>query len=414
MSVADPSLVDLIERGQESVSPKVILGGTPLLGRLTGIGRYTTQLARSLVERQVVADLKLWGDFDFLRLAILLEDNVHGLALKGKPPVKRLGGSIKVLREIASRSYWASRLYHQCTAAVAERRLTTFSHNYVYHSPNFILPRFDGAKVMTVHDLSVIRFPQFHRKQMVRLCESGIYSAISEGVHLIADSSLVKQELMRDFGIQSERIDVVHLAPDARCRPREERECHEVLDAIGVGYKLFFLSVGTLEPRKNLLRLFEAFKAGRARGDFDWPLVVVGSPGWKSEREHQILDELVKDGLAVYLSYVTDETLLHLYSAAGGLVFPSLYEGFGLPAIEATASGCPVLTSEGSAMVEFLPEGAELVDPEDVASISAGMKALVEFYDAGSDCDKSIFEVSRTWDEVALETCAAYRRSMLS
>ena len=247
---------------------------------------------------------------------------------------------------------------------------------------------------------------------MVALCEGGIHLAIEGKAHVITDSFIVRDELVNDFGVESSRISTVHLAPDPRCRPRHESECRQVLDALGLRYKAFFLSVGTVEPRKNLLRVFEAFRAGRRASHFDWPLVVVGASGWKNSREHEMLDGLVKDGLALYLDYVTDDTLLTLYGAAGALVFPSLYEGFGLPALEAAACGCRVITSERSAMAEFAPEETLFVNPEDVSSISDALKAIPSKPEFGSGFDPGTQAAARTWVDVARETSEAYRAAL--
>jgi len=247
---------------------------------------------------------------------------------------------------------------------------------------------------------------------MVSLCEGGIHLALEGQAHVITDSFLVRDELVNDFGVESSMISTVHLAPDPRCRPRHESECRHALDALGLRHKEFFLSVGTVEPRKNLLRVFEAFRAGRRASHFDWPLIVVGASGWKSSREHEMLDGLIKDGLALYLDYVADDTLLNLYASAGALVFPSLYEGFGLPALEAAACGCPVITSERSAMAEFAPEQTLFVNPEDVSSISGALKAIPSNPEFGSGLDAGTQLAARTWVDVAQETSEVYRAAL--
>ena len=388
----------------------VVLGGAPLLGRLTGIGRYTYELARALVASQIVDDLKLWGDLSFLDAGMLKRDDPKGLTDK---KFRERSSSLAVsARAFTSRSYYASMVYQFVSGAMAERRLRPLADSHLYHSPNFIMPHFAGARVITIHDLSTIRFPQFHRKQMVVLCEGGIHSAIEGKAHVITDSFLVRDELVNDFGVESSRISTVHLAPDPRCRPRHESECRHALDALGLSHKAFFLSVGTIEPRKNLLRVFEAFRAGRRASHFDWPLIVVGASGWKSSREHEMLDELIKDGLALYLDYVTDDTLLTLYASAGALVFPSLYEGFGLPALEAAACGCPVITSERSAMAEFAPEQTLFVNPEDVSSISGALKAIPSDPEFVSGFDAGTQAAARTWVDVAEETSEVYRSAL--
>lgn len=393
----------------------VVLGGAPLLGRLTGIGRYTYELARALVASQIVDDLRLWGDLRFLDAGILKRDDPTGEdpAGLGDKKIRERPGNLSVsARAFASRSYYASMVYQFVSGSMAQRRLRPLAVSHLYHSPNFIMPHFDGARVMTIHDLSTIRFPQFHRKQMVSLCEGGIHLALEGQAHVITDSFHVRDELVNDFGVESSLISTVHLAPDPRCRPRHESECRHALDALGLRHKEFFLSVGTVEPRKNLLRVFEAFRAGRRASHFDWPLIVVGASGWKSSREHEMLDGLIKDGLALYLDYVADDTLLNLYASAGALVFPSLYEGFGLPALEAAACGCPVITSERSAMAEFAPEQTLFVNPEDVSSISGALKAISSNPEFGSGFDAGTQPAGRTWVDVAQETSEVYRAAL--
>ena len=394
----------------------VVLGGAPLLGRLTGIGRYTYELARALVASQIVDDLRLWGDLRFLDAGrILKRDDPTGEhpAGLGDNKIRERPGSLAVsARVFASRSYYASMVYQYVSGSMAQRRLKPLAVSHLYHSPNFIMPHFDGARVMTIHDLSTIRFPQFHKKQMVALCEGGIHLALEGKAHVITDSFLVRDELVNDFGVDSSRISTVHLAPDPRCRPRHESECRHVLDALGLRHKAFFLSVGTVEPRKNLVRVFEAFTAGRRASHFDWPLVVVGASGWKSSKEHEMLDELTQDGLALYLDYVTDDTLLNLYASAGALVYPSLYEGFGLPVLEAAVCGCPVITSERSAMAEFAPEETLFVNPEDVSSISKALKAIPSKPEFGPGFEAGTQAAGRTWVDVAQETSEVYRAAL--
>ena len=135
---------------------------------------------------------------------------------------------------------------------------------------------------------------------------------------------------------------------------------------------------------------------------------MVGAPGWKSAAEHAALEALCADGYAMYLRYLSDDSLHRLYSAAALLVFPSLYEGFGLPACEAMASGCRVLTSTGSAMEEFVPSSSLLIDPHDVEALTEGLQRGYQERDTwngGSAVAK------RGWREVASETQAVYLKA---
>jgi alpha-1,3-rhamnosyl/mannosyltransferase len=254
----------------------------------------------------------------------------------------------------------------------------------------------------------VLRYPDFHRRQMVEVCEAGIRRAIEEDAQIIVDSDVVRQELLAEFSLTDSKITTVPLAPDERCRPRSEAECLSTLRRFDLSYGGFFLCVGTVEPRKNLSRVFEAYRVGREQKLFNWPLVVVGGRGWKSASEHEALEHLCDRGWARYLHYLDDCTLHDLYAATGLLVFPSLYEGFGLPAVEAAASGSRVLTSSGSAMADCLGDFATLVDPLDVEAIKTGLHES-SVTDANQDPPKV---VERTWQEVAIETAAVYRKAL--
>ena len=254
----------------------------------------------------------------------------------------------------------------------------------------------------------MLKFPEFHRRQTVELCERGISDAISRGAHIITDSRVVKAEIQKEFALPSERISAIHLAPDPRCQPRTEAQCSHVLRELKLEYRSFFLSVGTIEPRKNLLRLLAAFRRGRSEGHFDWPLVVVGASGWKNEKEREALHALCRDGRAIYLKYVPDDTLHLLYSAASALVYPSIYEGFGLPVAEALASGCPVITSAGTAMEEFAAGRATLVNPLDEDSI---MHALRDRARQPALTQPAAALYTRTWRDVAIATAAVYDRA---
>ena len=388
---------------------RVIIGGTPLLGRLTGIGHYTRQLVTALQTQNLLGELKLWGDVSFMNPATVLSSSPSESDIAPSENGSLFTTLRRAVRATASRSYSASRLYARITEHVAARRLAPYTLTHLYHSPNFILPQYEGPKVVTIHDLSVLRFPEFHRRQMVEMCERGILRAVEEGAYIITDAEIVRREIIAQFAVPEQRVSTVHLAPDARCRPRTADECRGVLDTLGLTYRGFFLCVGTIEPRKNLLRTVEAYRAGRQEGLFNWPLVIVGAPGWKSEKEHQAIDALCADGMAMYLRYLDDATLHQLYAATGLLVFPSLYEGFGLPAIEAQASGSRVLTSRGSAMEECVGPSALLVDPLDTDEIKRGLHEAFANASAATVADAA----SRTWREVAVETAEVYRRSAL-
>ena len=206
-------MADLIsDQPSASALPNVIIGGTPLLGRLTGIGHYTRQLVSALHGYQLVSRLRLWGDISFIDDAAVLNNATIGAGtdaetvpggVESADAASKVGkrsssGSTwkQAIRQQAAKSYTAARWYAQISAQVAAYRLKPFTLDHVYHSPNFILPPYPGPKVITVHDLSVLRYPEFHRRQMVEVCEAGIRRAIEEDAQIIVDSDVVRQELL--------------------------------------------------------------------------------------------------------------------------------------------------------------------------------------------------------------------------
>ena len=291
-----------------SSKASVVMGAMPLMGTLTGIGQYVRQLAIALINEQLLADLQLMAGAHFLDHAVLGEAGHLEVSDKtGVTEQHRISSAALAMRrsaaQIAAKSYLATTMHTKLAKVLARRRLREYQDRYVYHSPNFGLPPFEGPTVATVHDLSVLRFPEFHRRQTVELCERGISDAVSRGAHIITDSRVMEAEIQKEFALPSERISAIHLAPDPRCQPRTEAQCRHVLQTLKLKYRSFFLSVGTIEPRKNLLRLLAAFRRGRAEGHFDWPLVVVGASGWKNDKEHEALHNLCRDGSAIYLKY---------------------------------------------------------------------------------------------------------------
>ncbi|MEL0138189.1 MAG: glycosyltransferase, partial [Halieaceae bacterium] len=145
-------------------------------------------------------------------------------------------------------------------------------------------------------------------------------------------------------------------------------------------------------------------------GKTDWPIVFVGGPGWQSEAEHQAIQTLVSRGWAQYLGFVDASVLPALYSAAGALVFPSVYEGFGLPALEAQQSGTRVITSRGSAMAEFSSEHDLLVDPLEVDSLIEAMETVVEHVLADDGRPLQCAGSGLSWQKTARLTAEVYKK----
>jgi alpha-1,3-rhamnosyl/mannosyltransferase len=208
------------------------------------------------------------------------------------------------------------------------------------------------------------------------------------------------------------RVTAIPLAAGEQFKPRAKEDCRAVLEALKIRYKQFFFFASTIEPRKNLLRICAAYKALREAGKTDWPIIFVGGAGWESEAEHQEIQSLVQRGWAQYLGFVDAATLPILYSAAGALVFPSIYEGFGLPALEAQQSGTRVITSRGTAMAEFASEHDLLVDPLEVDSLIEGMASAVESKLAADGRALESHGSGLSWQNTARLTAEVYQQAL--
>jgi glycosyltransferase involved in cell wall biosynthesis len=249
----------------------------------------------------------------------------------------------------------------------------------VLHCPGYRAPlRAPMPVVVTVHDLAVLRYPEVFPRWSRTYSRATLRPILRNAARVIAVSELTKRDLVELLAVPDERIRVVPNAVDAVFSPEGPRAEGD-----------YVLAVGTLEPRKNLPRLVEAMRG------LDLELRVVGPRGW--------------GGVAVRsLGYVPDDELARLYRGAACLAYPSLYEGFGIPVLEAMACGTPVVTSAGSAMAEVAAGAAVLVDPLDPDAIAAGIREAIERRD---ELSRAGVERARafTWDAAAALTADVYR-----
>ena len=248
------------------------------------------------------------------------------------------------------------------------------------HSPDFIPPQWGGPrKLITVHDLNFIFYPQFLTQASMRYYADQIERAVQVADHILADSHATRHDLIEQLRVPPEKITTVHLAAN----PLYE----QAYDETAVSTTLqkhnlprdFILFVGTLEPRKNLPFLIRAYRQLLQAGEIDVPLILVGGKGWLYEEVFTAIDELSLHKQVRHLSGIFDEQLAHLYHAAGVLVTPSHYEGFGLPALEAMHCGCPVIVSDRGSLPEVAGEaGMQLGLDDEVVWTEALHRVLTD------------------------------------
>ena len=244
--------------------------------------------------------------------------------------------------------------------------------DYLFHSPNYFLPPFDGAAVATVHDLSTVLYPEFHPATRVAFMNAELPKTLKRATHLVTDSEHVRAQVIEQFAWPADKVTAIALGVDARFHPRPQAVTQPILDLYGLQHGAYVLSVATIEPRKNIERLVQAHLALPQSLRLRYPLVLAGGAGWNSEALHQRIKALQGPGLH-YLNYVPQEHLYALYAGARVFAFPSIYEGFGLPVLEAMASGTPVLISDSPSLVEVAGGAAWAVNPLDVDDMHQGL-----------------------------------------
>ena len=276
--------------------------------------------------------------------------------------------------------------------------------------PAHVLPLIRPRRsVVTVHDLGYLAFPQAHRTaDRIYLNASTRWSA-TQAAAVIADSQATKSDLVAAYGVPPDKIQVVYLGRDAMLAPVHESVAHAAIrERYGIAGR-YLLYVGTLQPRKNLARVIEAF--GRLAGTpalSDVQLVLAGKRGWLYD---DLFTQVARGGLSswvIFPGYIEDAHLPTLLSGALAFVFPSLYEGFGIPVLEAGACDVPVITSNTSSLPEVAGDAALLVDPHDVDAIADAMFRLVTDEALRAELTRRGREnIKRfSWEKCARETLA--------
>jgi glycosyltransferase involved in cell wall biosynthesis len=276
--------------------------------------------------------------------------------------------------------------------------------------PAHVLPLLHpAASVVTVHDLGYLRYPEAHKEADRRYLDWSTRWNARQAAAVLADSEATKADLVRAYGARPEKIHVVYLGRDERFVPVTNPLR---LAGIRAKYDLaqrYFLYIGTLQPRKNLERVVQAFEALSGRPELaDMQLVLAGRKGWLYDSLFARVEAAGLGERVLFPGYIPDEDLPALLSAATAFVFPSLYEGFGIPVLEAGGCGLPVITSNTSSLPEVAGDAALLVDPHDVDAIAEAMYRVVTDRDLAAELTRRGHEnVKRfSWEKCARETLA--------
>ena len=367
---------------------KLILSVDALTPPLTGIGRYAWELARRLPSAPGIESVR------FFRNGRWVTDPAALLS-----PVRRISNA-RGKRGIR----WPR--------ALAEFAQRLDCRRQLFHGPNYFLPPCADVGVVTVHDLSVFSFPETHPAERVRQFERDFAASLRRAAHVITDSEAIRAEFVARFGWSPDRVTAVPLGVAATYAPQSESACNKVLARHGLGYGGYVLCVSTMEPRKNVARLLDAWLVMPEVVRQRFTLVLAGGTGWLNEALHERIRHAESQGWLRYLGFVPETDLPALYAAARLFVYPSAYEGFGLPVLEAMASGVPVVSSNRSCLPEVTGGAAALVDPDDIDSLAEAIhRGLADETWHAQAIEQGLKVAAvRTWERCVEDTCNVYQR----
>ncbi len=345
---------------------KVILNVDAITAPLTGIGRYALELARGLGVHPDIEALRLYSAYRWV------DDAEHALGANA---------TIASLRRNVPFKSAALEAYTQLRSALF-RLHTRRLEGWLLHTPNYVLMPFAGPALTTIHDLSWLNYPQTHTIERVRFLDRHLPRTLDKAAAIFTDSQFIADEIVTKLAVPRAKLRVVPLGVDAAYRPRPRDELLPSLSKHGLAGSDYLLVVATQEPRKNLARLARAYAGLPAPLRKRHPLVIVGARGWLNAELEQVLPALEARGEVRRLGYVAEDELPLIYAGAHAFAFPSLYEGFGLPVLEAMASGIPVLTSNVSSLPEVARDDAGAlaltIDPLDETSMRDGLARLLQ------------------------------------
>lgn len=342
-----------------SALPTIVIDYTPAIRQQAGIGRIIRGQVQALLAAEPPFALKLF----VIGKVTPAEQALAPLPLQTTPLSERN----------------MVRLWHRLGLRWPRVESFTGGPIRLFHATDFVLaPNAAHRQVVTVHDLAFLFYPEAAMPSLQRYLNVVVPRSVLRADHLLADSQHTAHDLQAVWQIPSERITVVQGAVDhSHFRPiSDPAQLDAVRARYGIGPRPFILGLSSLQPRKNFARLIEAFHQARQRAQLPHRLVIGGSKGWLYDEIFAKVQELQLTEDVLFPGFIADADLPALYSAADFFAYPSLYEGFGLPIIEALACGTPVLTANNSCLPEAGGPGAHYVDAQDVTSIAAGIIEL--------------------------------------
>jgi len=373
----------------------ILINTIPLLSPLTGVGQYVFNLVNSLKK------INPENEYHYFYGTYISSE------IKNEP-----SKIVNLARRASFKGiipYWLKYSIRRLNLRfpVSKRGII------LYHETNFIpVMHFGVPEISTVHDLTAILYPETHPAERVKFFKKRFDKEIHDFRYIIAVSENTKRDLIELTDYPPERIIVIYEGYHRRFKKyNNDMRIAAYLQGKGLPQK-YILFVGTLEPRKNIEFLIRSYSGLEKRLRDEHPLLIAGSKGWYYEAIFRLVDDLNLQSNVHFLGYIPDEELPLLYNGASLFVYPSLYEGFGLPPLEAMACGCPVITSNTSSLPEVVGAGGVMVNPRDESDLRERMEEVLT--DEKTRIEMSEYGLQRakrfSWDKCARETLEVYRR----
>jgi len=368
------------------------LDGIPLTEPKTGVGHYTFELA--------VAMARVSPDSNF---EIVYPSNLRQVTITDDARTLPSNLEIKRIRVGPVGRYWWS---------AGLPRYVRRNGIDLFHGTNYDVPPWHQcATVLTIHDLSLLIHPETHEKRRVRRSRRRLPLMARAANAIIVPTESVRSEVCEHLGISPQKVFAIPESARDCFTPMEMKATEHVRERLGIGDN-FLLTVGTLEPRKNLLTLVRAVEE-IANDQPTLQLVIAGSRGWLSEPLFEAIEKSPAKERIVLTEYLNDDDLRALYSSCSAFVYPSIYEGFGLPPLEAMACGAPVIASHIPALEETTGGAAVLFEPNDVNSLASAIVDLLQSSELRSRFSAlgRVRAAEFTWEHTARLTLEVYEKA---
>lgn len=349
---------------------KITFDGKPVLDKnKSGIGWYSRNLIHQLLKSE---------EFE-----CHMNYFTSGLSSEGKEEIKKLKAEGMKLHKIENKS------------SILTNALLVFGYPYrkyfgektdVMQFFNYFVPRsVNGKKVTIIHDMVIYDHPETVRFRTMLYLKLGLQKSVKRADLIITDSYFSKERILKHLKVKEEKIRVIHPCIDYEVFNKKNAHKAEIVQQIRKKYSLkekYMLYLGTLEPRKNIKRLILAYSHLVEKNALAPELVIAGGKGWKYQDIYKTIKEKNLESRVKILGYVEEKDAPVIMGNAMFFVFPSMYEGFGMPPVEALACGTPVMAGNAASLPEALEENAHYVDPFSVKSIYKGLKYMLENYES--------------------------------